>query len=146
MINFGWFCNNLCWKNSLLCTCSNEYHKLLWLCVNSLFVKGLNPGVISKVGWTYSWIGLLLLTVTDVWTTCAVVIFRVKVSCITSVDGIILWLLIWLANYVAMLLVVCKRERMTIWLTIDDCLTVTIDGLKCTNYWLRVFIANNIMA
>ena len=32
--------------------------------------------------------GLLLLTVTDVSTTCAVVIFRVKVSCITSVDGI----------------------------------------------------------
>ena len=31
--------------------------------------------------------GLLLLTVTDVSTTCAVVIFRVKVSCITSVDG-----------------------------------------------------------
>ena len=29
-----------------------------------------------------------LLTVTDVSTTCAVVIFRVKVSCITSVDGI----------------------------------------------------------
>ena len=26
-------------------------------------------------------------------TTCAVVIFRVKVSCITSVDGIKLWLL-----------------------------------------------------
>ena len=26
--------------------------------------------------------------------TCAVVIFRVKVSCITSVDGIILWLLV----------------------------------------------------
>ena len=37
---------------------------------------------------------LLLLTVTDVSTTRAVVIFRVKVSCITSVDGIILWLLI----------------------------------------------------
>ena len=31
--------------------------------------------------------------VVDVSTTCAVVIFRVKVSCITSVDGIILWLL-----------------------------------------------------
>ena len=31
-------------------------------------------------------------TVTDVSTTCAVVIFRVKVSCITSVDGTILWL------------------------------------------------------
>ena len=30
----------------------------------------------------------------DVSTNCAVVIFRVKVSCITSVDGIILWLLI----------------------------------------------------
>jgi len=38
-------------------------------------------------------VGLLLLTVTDVSTTCAVVIFRVKVSCITSVDGIELWLL-----------------------------------------------------
>ena len=37
----------------------------------------------------------------DVLTTCAVVIFRVKVSCVTSVDGIILWLLIWLVNYVA---------------------------------------------
>ena len=31
--------------------------------------------------------GLLLLTVTDVSTTCAVVTFRVKVSCIISVDG-----------------------------------------------------------
>ena len=31
----------------------------------------------------------LLLTVTDDSMTCAVVIFRVKVSCITSVDGII---------------------------------------------------------
>ena len=28
--------------------------------------------------------------------------------CGTSVDGIILWLLIWLVNYVAMLLVVCQ--------------------------------------
>ena len=42
---------------------------------------------------------------TDVSTTCAVVIFRVKVSRITLVDGIILWLLIWLVNYVAMLLI-----------------------------------------
>ena len=31
----------------------------------------------------------MLLTVTDVWTTCAVVIFRVKVSCITSFDVIL---------------------------------------------------------
>ena len=29
----------------------------------------------------------------------------------TSVDGIILWLLIWLVNYVAMLLVVCQLNR-----------------------------------
>ena len=36
---------------------------------------------------------MVLLTVTDVSTTCAVVVFRVKVSCITSVDGIVLWLL-----------------------------------------------------
>ena len=35
------------------------------------------------------------------------VIFRVKVSCIMSVDGIILWLV----NYVAMLLVVCQLSR-----------------------------------
>ena len=39
-----------------------------------------------------SWIGLLL-TVTDVSTSFALVIFRVKLSCITSVDGIKLWLL-----------------------------------------------------
>ena len=35
--------------------------------------------------------------------------------------------------------------ELTIWLT-DDCLTVTIDGSKRTNFWLRVFIANNITA
>ena len=32
--------------------------------------------------------GLLSLTVTDISTACAVVIFRLKVSCIMSVDGI----------------------------------------------------------
>ena len=37
--------------------------------------------------------GPLLLTVTDVSTTCAVVTLRIKVSCIASVDGIKLWLL-----------------------------------------------------
>ena len=42
---------------------------------------------------------------------CGMVIFRVKVSCITSVDGILLWLLIWLVNYVALLLVVCLLSR-----------------------------------
>ena len=34
-------------------------------------------------------------------------------------------------------------ERITIWLTIDNSLTLIIDGSKRTNYWLRVFIANN---
>ena len=37
------------------------------------------------------------LTVTGV-TTCTVVILRVKLSCITSVDCIKLWLLTWLVN------------------------------------------------
>ena len=36
--------------------------------------------------------------------------------------------------------------ELTIWLTKDDCLTVTINGSKCTDYWLRVYIANNITA
>ena len=41
-----------------------------------------------------AWYGMgLLLTVTDLLTTCAVVIFRTKLSCITSVDGIKLCLL-----------------------------------------------------
>ena len=38
------------------------------------------------------------------------------------------------------------REQLTNWLTIGDCLTLTIDGSKRTKYWLRVFIANNITA
>ena len=37
--------------------------------------------------------GQLLFTVTEILTTCAVVVFRVSVSCITSVDGIKLLLL-----------------------------------------------------
>ena len=40
----------------------------------------------------------LSLTVTDVSTTCAVVIFKVKDSCITSVDVIKLCLLTWLVQ------------------------------------------------
>ena len=36
---------------------------------------------------------VLNVTLTDVSTTCAVVIFRVKVSCITFVGSIKLWLL-----------------------------------------------------
>ena len=36
----------------------------------------------------------LLLTVTDVSTTSAVVIFRVKVGCTSSVDDVKLWLLL----------------------------------------------------
>ena len=96
---------------------SNEWYTAeneLTACYSTGYtVKSFNLGVISKVGlgwvWssmrTQSWIGLLLLTVTGVSTTCAVVIFRVKVSCITSVDGIIPWFFIWLINYIAMLLV-----------------------------------------
>ena len=45
---------------------------------------------------------------TDVSTTCAVIISTVKESRITSVYGIKLWLLTWLVNQVEMLLVVCQ--------------------------------------
>ena len=99
---------NCSFKSDEWYTSKNE----LTACYSTSYtVKGFNPGVFLKVGlgwvWssgrTQSWIGLLLLTVTGVSTTCAVVIFRVKVSCITSFDGIILRLLIWLVNYVAML-------------------------------------------
>ena len=75
--------------------CKAWRHRPTFVCLWSGYVavcnkiqnlKGLNPGVISKVGWvrssgwTLSWIGLLLLTVTDVSTTYAVVIFRGKVN------------------------------------------------------------------
>ena len=46
----------------------------------------------------YIVLNIVLLTVIDVSTTCALVIFRVKVSCITSVDDIKLWLLTRLVN------------------------------------------------
>ena len=62
-----------------------------YLCHKELVIIVIIGWVWSS-GWMYSWIVLLLLTVTDISTTCAVVIFRVKVSCIASVDGIILWL------------------------------------------------------
>ena len=116
-----------------------------------IIVKGLNPGVISKVGWvwssgwTLSWIGLFLLTVTDVSSTCGVVIFGVKVSCITSVDGIILWLWIWLVNYIAMLLVVCQLSQMLLamktrdqWLVRFDPSIVTVKVIPwfCTAHLL----------
>ena len=52
----------------------------------------------------------LLLTMTGVLATYAVVIFRVKVRCITLVDGFKLWSLIWLVNWVAMLLVVYSNR------------------------------------
>ena len=66
----------------------------------------------DRLGEHYSnWIVLLLLKLTDVLTTCAVVIFRIKAKCITSVDGIILWFLIWLVNYITMLLVICQLSH-----------------------------------
>ena len=72
---------------------------MLWL--NKLKFKNvsqffINNTVISRLSMIVrvieSWIRLLLLTVTGVSTTCVVVIFRVKVSCITLADGIKLWL------------------------------------------------------
>ena len=58
-------------------------------------------------------------TVVDVSTTCAVVIFRVKESCITKVDGIKLWLL---SFWVAMLLVIGRLsiEPWCYWLSEDS--------------------------
>ena len=76
----------------LLLTVYHENSMVLCFLINYLSKKII--GWVWSSGWTLSWIGLLLLTVTDVSTTCAVVIVRVKVSCIMSVDGIILWLLI----------------------------------------------------
>ena len=75
----------------------------------------------------------------------AVVIFGVKVSCITSVDGIILWLWIWLVNYVAMLLVVCQLSQMLLamktrdqWLVRFDPSIVTVKVIPwfCTAHLL----------
>ena len=40
---------------------------------------------------------LSLIVRMNVVLTCAVVIFRVKLSCITSVDGIILWFMLFLS-------------------------------------------------
>ena len=48
---------------------------------------------------------------TDISTIYVVFIFRIKVRRITSVDGVKLWLLIWLVNEVAMLLVICQLSR-----------------------------------
>ena len=43
-------------------------------------------------------LALLLLTVTDIWTTCVIVIFKVKVSGIMSVDDIDLALVVQKLN------------------------------------------------
>ena len=50
-----------------------------------------------------------MLTVTDISTTCAVVIFIVS-NYVKSVDGLKLWLLTWLVNKVGLLLVVCHSS------------------------------------
>ena len=47
-------------------------------------VTAFAVGWVWSSGWTQSWIGLLLLTVTDVSTTFAVVFFRVKVLPLTA--------------------------------------------------------------
>ena len=92
----------ICKRRLVLCTYSNPLYQVYFV-----------VGWVWSSRWNYSWIhvGLLLLTVTDVPTTCGVVIFWVKVSCISSLDGIILWLLTWLVNYVVMLLVLCQLSR-----------------------------------
>ena len=51
------------------------------------------------------------MTLTDVLTTCEVVIFSVKVSGIKAVDGIKPWSFNLIGQSVAMLLVVCQLSR-----------------------------------
>ena len=53
------------------------------------------------------------MTVTDVSITCAIVIFRVKRSFITLVDGIVLWLLILLVIIVSVLTVTLVSNTQT---------------------------------
>ena len=125
-------------------------------------VKGLKPGAISKVGWVWSSGRNVVLNRTVVvhsdwrfdnlcgshlqsqselyhvsWWYYTLVIDLIGQLCRDVIDR--LSVKSW-----------CNDERttgeLTIWLTIDDCLTVTIDRLKRTSYWLRVFIANNITA
>ena len=116
-----WSCFFNGWSRCRVRPCAGSLSRYTYTTVFTVKKWPLNENIFHysemlKVSWvwssgcTQSWRGLLL-TVTDVSTTCAVVIFRVKVSCIMSVDGIILWLLIWLVNYVAMLLVVCQLSR-----------------------------------
>ena len=57
-----------------------------------------------------------------------------KVSCITSVDGIILWLWIWLVNYVAMLLVVCQLTLDVYWLW----------RLVISNWWVSIRLLSQL--
>ena len=65
------------------------------------------PRVLSPMGkFKY-----LLLTVIDILITCVVVIFRVKVDCITSPDSIKLWILTLLVIKFAILLVVCQLNH-----------------------------------
>ena len=43
--------------------------------------------------------------------TFVVVIFRVKVGCVSSVDNVKLWLLLWLVNELVLLLVICQLSH-----------------------------------
>ena len=62
------------------------------------------------------------MTVTDVLTTCAVVIFRVKVSCITSVDGsqLILTLKMTTTQVVEMSVTVNNNSPIQDYIHVDD--------------------------
>ena len=110
IIHTNWFTDGFSFKCIKLVFVFCKRRLVLCMYSNPLYQVYFVVGWVWSSRWNYSWIhvGLLLLTVTDVPTTCAVVIFWVKVSCITSLDGIILWLLTWLVNYVMMLLAVCQ--------------------------------------
>ena len=112
-IHTNWFTDGFSFKCIKLVFVFCKRRLVLCMYSNPLYQLYLVVGWVWSSRWNYSWIhvGLLLLTVTDVPTTCGVVIFWVKVSCISSLDGIILWLLTWLVNYVVMLLVVCQLSR-----------------------------------
>ena len=89
----------LCFTKPLIfCTNSSTQKKLTWEIVGATLIKSvIGVSFISRLS-TIVRIKNVVLNRTvlvnriDVSTICAVVIFGVQVSCITSVDGIKLWL------------------------------------------------------
>ena len=94
-------------------------------------------------------LALLLLTVTDILTTCAGVIFTVKVSCIMSVDDVKLWLLTWLVNWSISLL---KWPVCLLVLSFGKCFKSASQGKHSSlkmlydySLWLCAFINRDIL-